>query len=252
MDLLLLTPDRAAQRRLEAGLRQAALRGPGAGGRDPRLPGTHPAPASLAGHVEPPDRGVVRSDAHRALARRAAAAAITLVRDEAGLLPLRPAPGGRIVVITPQPRDLTPADSSVDEPLALADALRRHHPDVVSLRVDAEPDAAQIAGAREAAQGAAYAVVATLAADAQPAQARLVQAVLSSGTATVTLALRTPYDLAAYPSAGTHLCGYAIVPASVGAMADALFGRQPVRGRVPVAIPGLYARGHGMEVERWA
>ena len=37
------------------------------------------------------------------LARRAAAAAITLVRDEAGLLPLRPAPGERIVVITPQP-----------------------------------------------------------------------------------------------------------------------------------------------------
>ncbi len=201
---------------------------------------------------EPPDRGVVRSDAHRALARRAAAAAITLVRDEAGLLPLRPAPGGRIVVITPQPRDLTPADSSVDEPLALADALRRHHPDVVDLRVDAEPDARQIAGAREAVQGAAYAVVATLAADAQPAQARLVEAVLSSGTPTVTLAMRTPYDLAAYPSAGTHLCGYAIVPASVGAVADALFGRQPVRGRVPVAIPGLYARGHGMEVERWA
>ena len=72
------------------------------------------------------------------------------------------------------------------------------------------------------------------------------------GTPTVTVAMRTPYDLAAYPGAGTHLCSYAIVPASVGAVADALFGRQPLGGRLPVAIPGLYPRGHGMEVTRWA
>ena len=97
-----------------------------------------------------------------------------------------------------------------------------------------------------------YAVVATLAADVQPAQARLVEAVLSTGVPTVTLAMRTPYDLGVYPGAQTHLCSYAIVPASVGAVADALFGRQPVRGRLPVAIPGLYARGHGMEVDQWA
>ena len=254
VDLLLLTPDRAAQRRLEAGLRQAALRGlvPAAGHPTPRASGSCACAAGWRG-FEPPGRDVVRSEAHRALARRAAAAALTLVRDEAGLLPLRPAPGDRIVVITPQPRDLTPADSSADEPLALGEALRRHHADVVDLRVDAEPDARQIAGAREAVQGAAYAVVATLAADVQPAQARLVEAVLSTGVPTVTRghahALR-PGCLPRLPgriSAAMPSCR----PAS-GAVADALFGRQPIRGRLPVAIPGLYARGHGMEVERWA
>jgi beta-N-acetylhexosaminidase len=204
----------------------------------------------LAG-FEPPDRGVVRGPAHRELARRAAAAAVTLVRDEGALLPLRPVTGDRIVVITPQPRDLTPADSSSDEPLALAAAVRRHHDEVTDVRVTADPSAAEIAGAREAAAGARYAIVASLAADAQPGQARLVDAILSSGTPTVTLAMRTPYDLAAYPGAGTHLCSFAIVPASVGAVADVLFGRLPVRGRLPVAIPGLYPRGHGREVDAW-
>ena len=252
VDLLLLTPDRAAQRRLEAGLRQAAFRGlvPAAGLRSSRQRIMRL--RRWLGSFEPPGRDVVRGEAHRALARRAAAAALTLVRDEAGLLPLRPAPDERIVVITPQPRDLTPADSSADEPLALGEAARRHHANVVDLRVDAEPDARQIAGAREAVRGAACAVVATLAADVQPAQARLVEAILSTGVPTVTVAMRTPYDLSAYPRAGTHLCSYAIVPASVGAVADALFGRQAIRGRLPVAIPGLYARGHGKEVERWA
>ncbi len=252
VDLLLLTPDRAAQRRLEAGLCQAALRGLVA------VAGIHASRTRILrlrrwlGGFEPPDRGVVRSESHRGLARRAAAAGLTLVRDEAGLLPLRPAPGERIVVITPQPRDLTPANSSADEPLALGDALRRHHDDVIEIRVDAEPDEWQIAGAREAVQGAAYAVVATLAADVQHSQARLVEAVLAAAVPTVTVAMRTPYDLASYPSARTHLCSYAIVPASVGAVADALFGRLPLGGRLPVAIPGLYPRRHGMEVTRWA
>lgn len=251
-DLLLLTPDRAAQRRLEAGLRQAALRGlvPAAGVRSARARVLR-LRRWLAG-FDRPALEVVRSEAHRALARRAAGAAITLVRDEAGLLPLRPEPGDRIVVITPQPRDLTPADSSADEPLALAEAIRRHHAEVVDIRVAAEPGDAQIAGVREAVAGARGVIVATLAADVQPSQARLVEAVLSTGTPTVTVAMRTPYDLAAYPGSGTYLCSYAIVPASVGAVADALFGRQPLRGRLPVAIPGLYPRRHGMEVSRWA
>jgi beta-N-acetylhexosaminidase len=203
------------------------------------------------GDFEPPDRGVVRSQAHRELARRAAGAAVTLVRDDGGLLPLRPAAAERIVVITPQPRDLTPADSSSDEPLALAEAVRRYRDEVTHVRVSADPSAAEIAAARDAAAGARVAIVATLAADAQPGQARLVEAILSSGTPTVTLAMRTPYDLAAYPRAGTHLCSYAIVPASVGAVADVLFGRVPVRGRLPVPIPGLYPRGHGRKVETW-
>jgi beta-N-acetylhexosaminidase len=251
VDLLLLTPDRGARRRLESGLRQAALRGLVPAGRV----GASQARVMrlrrwLRGFERPP-RGIVRSDEHRELARRAAAAAITLVRDEAGLLPLRPSPGDRIAVITPAPRDLTPADSSVDEPLALAEAMRRHHPGVIEVRVGSEPDDREIAGAREAATAARVAIVATLATNVQPSQARLVEAVLGTGTPTVTVAMRTPYDLADYQGAPTHLCSYAIVPASVGAVADATFGRAPIGGRLPVAIPGLYPRGHGMEVAGW-
>jgi beta-N-acetylhexosaminidase len=252
VDLLLLTPDRAAQRRLESGLRQAALRRllPAAGIRASR--GRILALRRWLARAETPGPEVVRCEAHRRLARRAAGAAITLVRDGPGLLPLRLAAGARLVVITPQPRELTPADSSNDEPLALAEALRRHHDTVVDVRVAAEPDDREIAAAREAAAGGSAVIVVTLAADAQPAQARLVEAILSTGTPTVTVAMRTPWDLGSYPGSGTHICAYAIVPASVGAVADAIVGKQPIGGHLPVDLPGLYPRGHGMEVERWA
>ncbi len=155
------------------------------------------------------------------------------------------------MVVTHQPRELTPADSSADEPLALAEAVRRYHADVVDLRVPAEPADVDIAAAREAARGAACVIVATMAATVQPAQARLVDAVLDSGTPTITVAMRTPYDLAEYPRSATHLCAYSIVPASVGATADAIFGHAPIVGRLPVDIAGLYPRGHGMEVKSW-
>jgi beta-N-acetylhexosaminidase len=247
VDLLLLTPDRSAQRRLETGLRQAALRGlvPGSRSRAARARVLR-LRRWLAGFERPP-AAMVRSAEHEALASRAAAAAITLVRDEAGLLPLRLPADSRVAVITPTPRDLTPADSSVTEPLDLASAIRRHHGAADDVRVGSDPDAGDIGRARRAAVQADVAIVVTLAANVQPGQAALVEAVRSTGTPTVTIAMRTPYDLSSYPAATAHLCSYAIVPASVHAVADALFGRASITGRLPVAIPGLYPRGHGME-----
>ena len=248
VDLLLMTPDRAAQRRLEDGLRQAAVRGLVPPSRIRASQRRLLRLRRWLKHFAWPERSYVKSQAHRDLAHRSARAAVTLVRDDAGLLPLRPRESERVVVITPQPRELTPADSSADESLALADAVRRLHGQVTDVRVPSEPQEADIVGTRDAAAEADIAIVVTLATNVQPSQARLVEAVLESGTPTVTVAMRTPYDLADYPASATHLCAYSIVPASVGAVADALFGREPISGHLPVDIPGLYPRGHGLEV----
>ncbi len=89
VDLLLLTPDRGAQRRLEEGLRQAALRGLVPAARMRSSARRVLALRRWLGGFGWPPREVVRCEAHRALARGAARAALTLVRDDAGLLPLR-------------------------------------------------------------------------------------------------------------------------------------------------------------------
>ena len=70
VDLLLLTPDRAAQRRLEEGLRQAAVRGLVPAGR---IRSSHRRLIRLRRwlkHFEWPDQSVVLSERHRELARR--------------------------------------------------------------------------------------------------------------------------------------------------------------------------------------
>jgi beta-N-acetylhexosaminidase len=62
----------------------------------------------------------------------------------------------------------------------------------------------------------------------------------------ITVALRTPYDLAGYQEAPTYLASYGIHPPTMSALVDALLGLAPISGRLPVAIPGLYPIGHGL------
>jgi beta-N-acetylhexosaminidase len=51
-----------------------------------------------------------------------------------------------------------------------------------------------------------------------------------------------PYDLAAYPKAATYVCTYSILPPAMEALAEALCGRIPFAGSLPVTIPGMSAK----------
>ncbi|HSW41842.1 MAG TPA: glycoside hydrolase family 3 N-terminal domain-containing protein [Patescibacteria group bacterium] len=246
VDLLLCAPDLPAQRRIEKGLRHAA--GRALFDRDAleasarRVAGLR---RWLAGFPQP-DLGVVGCAEHHALAGELAARSVTLVRDDPGLVPLQLAAGARVAAIMPTPRDLTPADTSSTVLPGLGAALRRHHPHVDEIVTGHPPDGAEIAAIRGRAASWDVIVVGTLDAHRDAAQGALVEALRASGRPLVTVALRTPYDLAAYPAASTHLCTYSILRPSLDALADVLFGVAPARGRLPVAIPGVLPRGHGL------
>jgi beta-N-acetylhexosaminidase len=174
-----------------------------------------------------PDLGVVGCAEHAALAAEVARRAVTVVRDEAGLLPLRPAPDARVAVLVPQPADLTPADTSSYERADLAAAVRRYHPGATPFALPANPGDDAIAQLRLALRGYDMAIVATINAWQQPGQAALVRA------------------LASFPQAPTFVCAYSILGPSLDALAATLWGAEPAPGRLPVSIPGLYAAGHG-------
>ena len=93
----------------------------------------------------------------------------------------------------------------------------------------------EIAGVRARAFDADVVVVGTIAASADPAQVRLVEALLETGRPVVTVALRTPWDLPAYPRSRTHVAAYGILAPTMAALAAALTGAIPFHGRLPVA-----------------
>jgi beta-N-acetylhexosaminidase len=258
VDLLLATADRRAHRRIESALLRATevelLDTDGIARSRARLDALR----RWIDSFNEPSLSVVGSVEHRALARELAARSLTLVRDHAGLLPLRLSPEHRILAVMPAPKDLTPADTSSYVTPSLAESLRGHGSQVDEVITSHPPTDGEIAALRRRAGGYDAIVAGTISATAGSGQADLVRALLATGRMVVTVALRTPWDLAAYPEAGTHVCTYSILPESMAALAAALFGRpesgtEPFPGRLPVrlaanGVPAISVPAAGLEV----
>jgi beta-N-acetylhexosaminidase len=171
---------------------------------------------------------------------------VTLVRNDAALLPLRLGAEARIAAVVPQPMDLTPADTSSYVAPTLASALRTYHSNVDEFLIPSAPAESDVAALVERLRGHDLLVVGTLNAFAQQGQAALVSRVLALGIPVVAVAMRLPYDLASFPRAQTYVCTYSILEPSMRALAAALFGAQPFVGCLPVSIPDLYPVGYGL------
>ncbi|HYC07470.1 MAG TPA: hypothetical protein VEG29_06050, partial [Candidatus Binatia bacterium] len=188
-----------------------------------------------------PDLSVVGSAEHRALARRIAEASITLVRDEHGALRSWPQPGDRVAVLAPVPADLTPAETSSYLHLGLADALRARGIEVVEYVVPLDPTEAQVAALTAAVADADGVVLGTFDAVSFPGQAALARA-LADRSHVVAVALRSPYDAEVLPASLAVVCTYGIQAPQMEALADALVGRVPFAGHLPVVLgPGTPA-----------
>lgn len=234
-DLLLCAPDLDAIRLLREGLALAAHRGlldeqRSATARDRVLALRE----RLAGYSQP-DLEVLGCADHRKLADELARRAVTLVRDDDGLLPLRSSPDDRILAVMTEPTDRTPADTTSTVAPGLAEALRTIAGHVTGLVLPDVPAGEDIAAAVAQAREHQLVVVGTAGAHTVPQQAELVRGLLGTDVPVVTVALRTPWDLSAYPAARTHLCTYGQHAPSLRALAEALAsGEAP--GRLPVAV----------------
>ncbi|MGP4026579.1 glycoside hydrolase family 3 protein [Actinomadura sp. 3N407] len=158
--------------------------------------------------VDPAEAGsVIGTSAHKATARRVAERAVTLVRDDDGLLPLK----GRKVAVTGP------------ESGTLRTALRRH-------------------GVTTTSPGSADVTVLTTKNAGQATAARV--RALGSGPVVVA-ALGLPYDLGAAGGAEAMLATYSSSAVSVDALGKVLSGAADPVGRLPVPVAGKPV-GHGL------
>jgi len=63
---------------------------------------------------------------------------------------------------------------------------------------------------------------------------------------TALVALGNPYLAAQFPEVQNYLCTFSNGPGSETSAAKALFAEIPIRGRLPVTIPGIATRGSGL------
>ncbi len=64
---------------------------------------------------------------------------------------------------------------------------------------------------------------------------------------TVVLAMGNPYVVQDFPAIQNYVCAFSNATVSETAAVKAIFGEIPIRGRLPVTIPGVASRGEGIE-----
>ncbi|HYR90856.1 MAG TPA: glycoside hydrolase family 3 N-terminal domain-containing protein [Terriglobia bacterium] len=80
--------------------------------------------------------------------------------------------------------------------------------------------------------------------------ARLAEEIGKVKAPVVVISFGNPYALAAIPNAPAYIAAYGPYPVSQRAAARALVGDIDIAGRLPVTLPGLYPRGHGLQIRR--
>ncbi|MDL1901654.1 glycoside hydrolase family 3 protein, partial [Anaerolineae bacterium CFX9] len=166
--------------------------------------------------TELPPLSVVGSPEHQAIAQQIADASVTLTH---GTLPLRLGETDKLAVITVQPRNLTPADSSATVRISLPEAVVRRHANTQALEIPRDAEEAEIRAALEACADARAVVIGTIDAYRDTSQQALVSALAERGQAVYVVALRTPYDAAFLPQAAALLCVYSVRAVSCEAAA---------------------------------
>jgi beta-N-acetylhexosaminidase len=80
-------------------------------------------------------------------------------------------------------------------------------------------------------------------------QLPLIEQIYKTGKPVITAALGSPYLIESFPQAQTWLAAFGISDVAQNSIARALFGQIPIRGHLPVTIPGINLRaGFGLEV----
>ena len=162
----------------------------------------------------------VGTDAHGQLAQTIASQAITVVRNQNNLLPLKLKPEASVLILSESP--------------TLFESFKGHHPNTVEARILQQPKAENILPQLIQQVENADVVIAGIMNDEQAA---LVQQIsLGTTTPVIVIALGSPYTLQGCPAVSTSLAAYDIHAASVSAAVKVIVGAQAARGKLPVQL----------------
>ncbi|WP_084658887.1 beta-N-acetylhexosaminidase [Thermogemmatispora onikobensis] len=184
---------------------------------------------------------------HLALQRQSYAQAITLLRNDAGLLPLRLTPEQQLLIVLPQKEGASRVEDQRYPVEALVAAVRSHHPKTVAQLLSLPLSESTRQSLRQAVAQAQLVLLVTVNAYLDHAQSDYINWLVAEAPCpVVALAVYNPYDLLACPQLTTYLLTYEYTRPAIEAAVAVLFGDAHPQGRLPVSLPSLHARGEGL------
>jgi beta-N-acetylhexosaminidase len=192
---------------------------------------------------EAEDLSIVGCEPHRETARRISEAGITLVKNDHALLPLAKT---KTLVIHFAAAAVSEADEAYANAGTLGKALAGLGFDVVEhvLPIQHLTDEHRQLAADAGTYG--QIVIGTYNATFYKEQSDLVNAIYEQNRHTIVVALRNPYDIAAFPRIPAYVAAYESRPLAIRSAAKLLAGQIRAQGKLPVSIGESFPRGWGL------
>jgi beta-N-acetylhexosaminidase len=185
---------------------------------------------------------------HRTVELEAARAAVVVVRNEDGRVPLTVEPKDLLIVVSAvqsQSRDLLRQTRGIGPNVAEPPprvvqrelAQRHRHVDLLTITTPAD-----ISRDIDRLRAAATVLIVTenypLPGFDFPTQVQhtVIEGLVSAGIAPIVLGLRDPYELQALPNVRTYITVLGYAPACARAVVDVLLGERPAMGSLPVSV----------------
>jgi beta-N-acetylhexosaminidase len=187
------------------------------------------------------------------LADEIAEHAITLVRNDAQLLPLNLPSQATIFNLA-----ITNGDDRLTVTQPFVAMLARSGRKIVTLVLDDRSSEAEVNKALAYA-GRANLVIASLYGRVRSGQARSVglpeagvkalEKLIDSNSPLIGISFGNPYLLSSFPKLQTYVVAYGDMLSLQEAAGEAILGRIEITGRLPISLPGLYSRGTGIQLK---
>ncbi len=194
-----------------------------------------------AAQATKPDLALVGGEEHRRLRDEIYERAITLVRDQEQILPLRLAPEQHLLVVYTHRDIWTQVEDKGYPEEFLVESLRQRHANTSAIVLTPQTTPAEYERLYQAAAEASALLLVTVNALLDQQQVEVMQRLLTTGRPLICLAAYSPYDLLAFPELGTYLVTYEYTRPAIAAAVRALFGEIQPAGRLPISLPGLYS-----------
>ena len=187
------------------------------------------------------------------LSEEIAERAITLVRNDAKLLPIKFSPAKRVFNLA-----ITNGDDRLWIAQSFIGAMARAGVKIETIVLDDRSSDAEVNKALESA-GKADVVIVSMYGRVRTGQARSVALpdpgmkalteLLDRKAPLIGISFGNPYLLLSVPKLQTYLVAYGDMPSLQEAAAEGLLGNIGITGRLPISLPGLYPRGTGIQLK---
>ncbi len=175
---------------------------------------------------------------------------MTLVRNEGNLLPLSEEKKMAVFSLSSDPGGYFAGRTFVEE-------LKMRNPQIMEFFAEASTGEEFIAEAVEKAKDVEVVIVGIFSrlragkgsVGIDPRHIQLIRALSEGSPSVAVISFGSPYFLRHFSDTDVYLCAYRYSDEAQRSAAKALFGEIDITGKLPVSIPGLYPRRHGLILE---